>query len=252
MTQNLGLTDIQDLLAVAGTVVIAMDFDIDGATPALHRLAAAPRARVIVLSARSVADVRRRLPIDAIFAGNHGLEIAGGPFNFVHPEAERLAPQLARLCEAMEQAIAPWAGVRLENKRVTATVHLRDCPVDDRCQVRDAIRSVVRPVDDIFTLCSGRATFEITPRIGWDKGSAIKYILRELAVEDALTLCIGDEESQDLTGGITVRVCPSDGLERTYSLPSAPSIAELLGGVAQALENAPPRSAARLLARGLV
>ena len=251
MIQPLRLADIKEPVSTAEAVYIAIDFDIEGSAMSLHRLAAAPRAVVIVLSGRSVADVRKRLPIDAIFAGNHGLEIAGGQFNFVHPEAERLSAQLAKLCDAIEEAISPWPGARLENKRFTAAVHMRECPVDDRQRVRDAIRSIVRPVDDVFMLRSGRAAFEITPRIGWDKNSALKYIARELAVEDALTLCIGDEET-DVTGGVTVRVCPSDGTETVYSLGGAHAVTELLNGVAHTLENAPPKPALCRLVRDLV
>jgi trehalose 6-phosphate phosphatase len=198
--------------------------------------------------------------VDAIFVGNHGLEIGGKQFKFVHPEAERLATRMGQVCEAVEDAVAGWRGARVENKRLTATVHVRDCSVRDWLPIEGAIRTVVRPVEDLFCVGTGRAAFDISPRIGWDKGSALKYMERELAMEDAVTVCVGDDETDEAMfraapNGITVRVHPNGPTEALYSLPDSSAVTELFEWLADTLDSSPRRSVMRrsraVLSRGV-
>ena len=56
----------------------------------LREIAALDRFSLAVVSGRSLADLKRRLALDAIYVGNHGLEIEGGGFSFVHEQAERM------------------------------------------------------------------------------------------------------------------------------------------------------------------
>jgi len=220
------LTDKPDVVCASGRT-----------TRALDRVAQLRGVTLAVLSGGSLPHIRARVGADAIFAGNDGLEIGGKGFQFVHPEAERLCPRMQELCQAIEEVVEGWPGAWVENKRLTASVHVRNCPVDEWNSIRDAIRLVVRPVDDVFCLRGGRAAFEIAPRIGWDKGSALKYIERELAIEDALTLCIGDDESDEamfraVTNGITVRIAPTGETDALYSLPDTAAQTALLEWIA--------------------
>jgi trehalose 6-phosphate phosphatase len=220
------LTDKPDIVCASGRTARALD-----------RVARLRGVTLAVLSGASLPRIRTLIGVDAIFAGNDGLEIGGNGFQFVHPEAERLCPQMQEMCHAIEEAVGGWPGAWVENKRLTAAVHVRNCPVDDWNAIRDAIRLVVRPVDDVFCLRGGRAAFEIAPRIGWDKGSALKYIERELAIEDALTLCIGDDDSDEpmfraVTNGITVRIAPTGETDALYSLPDTAALTALLEWIA--------------------
>lgn len=266
MTRPLELSEIEQAIANAPSMLVVTDFDgvicSTAAKPewvhtpgrtvlAMQRLAASPKATLAVLSGRALSDLRTRLPVDAILGGNHGLEIGGKQFDFVHPEAQRLTDRLQHVCVAVEHAIAHWPGAWVENKLLTATVHVRDCSVDDWIPIRDSIRSVVRPMDDVFCMATGRAAFDITPRIGWDKGSALKYIVRESAIEDVLTLCVGDDETDEtmfraVPNGISIRVCPNGESDAMYSLPEAAAVTELFEWIADTLESSPRRSTLRL------
>lgn len=259
MTRPLRFSDIQDAVADAPAILIATDFDgticsladrpdsvetPSRAIATLKRLAARRGIVLAVLSGRSLRDVRSRLEIDAICSGNHGLEIGGRGFDFVHPEAARLAPKLRQMCGAIEDAIAPWPEAWIEDKHLTATVHMRGCPTDQWMAIRDAIRSVVRPVDDVFFLRNGRAAFEIAPRTGWDKGSAVRYIERELQLEDALILCVGDDETDEsmfrsVPDGITVRVAPNGDSDAQYSLENSAAVLDLFERIADGVN--PPK-----------
>jgi trehalose 6-phosphate phosphatase len=261
MTRPLRFSEIQDAVADAPTILIATDFDgticsladrPDGvhtpsrAVATLERLAARAGVILSVLSGRSLADLRSRLDVNAIYAGNHGLEINGRGFDFVHPEGERLAPKLRNICEAVREAVSAWPGAWVEDKRLTATVHMRECPTDQWMAIRDAIRTVVRPVDDVFFLRNGRAAFEIAPRTGWDKGSAVRYIERELQLEEALIFCIGDDETDEtmfraLPDGITIRVAPNGDSEAQYSLENSAAVLDLFERITETVAGPPKR-----------
>src|SRR5690349_9933478 len=71
---------------------------------ALRRLNGFARCHVMVLSGRRIEDVKKRVRIQSFYyGGNHGLELSGSGFSFLHPVAQRLKPQLHELAaEARE------------------------------------------------------------------------------------------------------------------------------------------------------
>src|SRR5690242_9045138 len=74
---------------------------------------------VAILSGRALDDVAARVGIEnVIYSGNHGLEIRGPGIQFVEPSAAASAPALRVLTNALEHALAPFAGVLVENKHL--------------------------------------------------------------------------------------------------------------------------------------
>ncbi|HXA96545.1 MAG TPA: trehalose-phosphatase, partial [Candidatus Dormibacteraeota bacterium] len=92
-----------DWLADDGSILLMTDYDgtltpiVDDPADAvlaeqtrqdLLRVARSPRGSVAVISGRALEDLRTRVAIgEAIYAGCHGLEIAGEDLSFCHPEA---------------------------------------------------------------------------------------------------------------------------------------------------------------------
>jgi trehalose-phosphatase len=80
---------------------------------------------------------------------------------------------------------------------------------------------------------------EIKPQINWNKGYAIKWILREVLPSSALPIYIGDDASDEdafaaIPGGITIRVGePGDSRARFY-LPNVAAVGEFLQWLIQA------------------
>jgi trehalose 6-phosphate phosphatase len=261
-TRPLPLTAIRDAIASTPALLIAVGFDAtlcsvadttdskatSGRTMlALQRLTKSTKVTLAVLSGLALDDIRAKIDHDAIFAGNQGLEIGGKGFDFVHPEAERVTSQVRQVCETLQSIIAAWPGAWVQDKRLTAAVHVRDCSVDHWTKIRDAIRTVVRPIDDLFCLRAARAAFEISPRIGWDKGSALKYIERQLGTHDSLTLCIGDDDTDEpmfraVSNGIGVRVGPTGETDALYTLPDTAALTELFEWIAETVETTPRRT----------
>ena len=84
------------------------------AVAACHRLA--------VVSGRDLANLRGRVRLPAIaYAGNHGLEISGPGYDFTEPTADADAAAMADVVAELRAALP---GVEVQDKRLTATVHV--------------------------------------------------------------------------------------------------------------------------------
>ncbi len=92
-------------------------------TEALETLVAERAVSTAIVSGRALADVRGRVGESDAYAGNHGLELLRNGSLAVHPVASKRATLVGESCSALEAALDSVPGVRIENKRLTATVH---------------------------------------------------------------------------------------------------------------------------------
>ena len=60
-----------------------------------------------------------------IYAGNHGLEIAGPNFRFLEPIAVKKRKALGWLTPVLRKELAAIAGTIVEDKELTVSVHYR-------------------------------------------------------------------------------------------------------------------------------
>jgi trehalose 6-phosphate phosphatase len=216
-------------LARGGPVLVALDFDgtlteiVDDPSapivnPARRDVLArvpAPGRWLAIVSGRALADVRERVGIEqAIYVGNHGLEIdAPGLFRRSAPAdaEERLAALLASLSARL--ASLPAEGAIVENKGLTATLHVRPREDDRRhaalgAAVRDAVEAAG------FVLRAGKASWEIRPAGAATKGDALRRLIDSLpGAALARTVYIGDDATDEdafraLAEGVTARVGP--------------------------------------------
>ena len=201
--------------------LIALDFDgtlteivDDPAAPgllperreALVRVARSGR-RLAVISGRSVADVRQRVGVEeALYVGNHGLEIEGPGVSEQPIDAEELAGRLS----ALLRQLPALEGSFVEDKALTATVHVR--PREDEARivrVGDALREVVAAAG--FALRRGKASWEIRPPGPTTKGDAVRRLLELTAVLEERATYVGDDVTDEdafraLAAGVTARV----------------------------------------------
>ncbi|WP_424020036.1 trehalose-phosphatase (plasmid) [Halorientalis pallida] len=180
---------------------IATDPDRPQITPenriALSRLSARNDAVVAVVSGRELADLRSRAEVPgAIYAGNHGFEVARGTDRVVHPAARRYRPALDRARTLVRRALADIPGCLVEDKTLSLTVHYRQVPAAYQPAVTDRIASLAPRLDDCLRLVSGRKSVEIRPRIDWDKGRAVQWIRATLPTGYG-TVYLGDDTTDE-------------------------------------------------------
>lgn len=170
----------------------------------LTALACHPRYRVAIVSGRALADLRACVDIDAIWlAGNHGLEIEGAGRAYQHPGALQLRPQLAALARALQGELREIPGALIEDKGLTLTVHTRRTPPSLLPTVKRLVFLLAHPVIDagLLTIRTGKAVWEVRPRVKWDKGKAVHWILehmrRDMPAAGVFTVYMGDDDTDE-------------------------------------------------------
>ncbi|HEX6640035.1 MAG TPA: trehalose-phosphatase, partial [Thermoanaerobaculia bacterium] len=94
---------------------------------AIATLAARPGVHVVIVSGRGAADARRLVSVGNIWViGNHGLEMIGpdGETEVV-PDAEPFRTPMAQAARKIAASVTHVAGVTLEDKVWTLSVHYR-------------------------------------------------------------------------------------------------------------------------------
>src|SRR5882724_168269 len=175
----------------------------------LHRMAG---IRIAIISGRNLNDIRSRVGLDLIYAGNHGLEIDGPGIDFVEEHALALAGRIESICDDVSRRLALIPGLLIERKGLTASVHLRRIPAGKEAEVVAAVREAVQPFSGLVKARAGHKIIELLPRVNWNKGKAARNILQTLgAAPGCLPVCIGDDTTdedlfREFPDGITVRV----------------------------------------------
>lgn len=180
----------------------------------LARLAASERVRLAILSGRALGDVRARVGLDGVvYGGCHGLEIQGAGLRFRHPRAR--ASRIAAARRALAAGAASIPGARVEFKGLAVSLHYRQVAPSRRTAARALAARVARRMPDLSVI-AGHAVVDFVPRVGWNKGTAARWIARRLGPARSrgrpIVLYAGDDVTDEaafaaLRGrGVTVRV----------------------------------------------
>ncbi len=199
----------------------------------LTRLAARREFNVSIVSGRAVADLQKRAGLaNVIYAGNHGLEIEGTSTRFREPHAEAFRPELRSLALQLKLALSDTEGLEIEDKCLSLSVHFR--------RVNEALHDWVRSVtfstvarSRSFTCSEGKMVVEVKPQVDWNKGHAVKWILREIVPYSALPIYLGDDlTDEDAFGvipqGITIKVGDAADSRAQYLVPNVRAVEQFL------------------------
>jgi trehalose 6-phosphate phosphatase len=201
---------------------------------AVASLAEAPSVTTAVVSGRALTDVRERIDGPSIYAGNHGLELARRGAVAVHPVARKRAARIDRVCAVLEVALASVPNCRIENKRLTGTVHVRSVPAAAEPVVRRIVREAVdRFGGDALEISPGKRILEIGPDFPWGKGQAVELIAADEPSE-TVVVYIGDDVTDESAfravepDGIGIRVGDDDPSNASSRVQSPAAVAPVL------------------------
>ncbi len=191
-----------------------------------------------IVSGRGLADAAAMVDLPGlIYAGNHGLEIQGPGLDFVHPEAEQLRPELDAILVALSERLSGIAGVFVEGKGLTLSVHYRLTPEALLPQVHSVFDAVLAEIEDgdRVRITRGKEILEVRPNVAWDKGRAIAKIAATFP-PDTLAVFFGDDLTDEdgfatvhELNGISVFVGTARQPTRAlYRLDSPKEVAETL------------------------
>jgi trehalose-phosphatase len=243
------LAEVDERIQAARRIALFLDFDgtltpiVDDPATAqlsisvrdtLRRIAARDSVVTTIVSGRAVEDVYVRIRVEGvIYGGNHGLEIFGRGLCFVEPEANARRDKLRRLTEEVAAKLGHIAGVLVEDKGLTASIHVRQANERDVPAIEDAVRSSVAAAGAFFRVSTGRKVLEIMPRTGWHKGAAVEWVLARLNDSELLPVYLGDDNSDEdafavLSDGVTVRVGGPPATRARYRVPGPAEVYQFL------------------------
>jgi len=150
----------------------------------LRRLAAAYPC--VVISGRARAEVRDKLAGTGIrrIIGNHGAEL--------WERAPEMRRQVAHWRASLERGLPALPGMRIEDKKLSLTVHYRQCRW--KAKAREAILQAAGSLPEVRVI-GGKQAISLVPRNAPNKGTALKAELTHLGYQRALYA--GDEETDE-------------------------------------------------------
>ncbi|HET7900550.1 MAG TPA: trehalose-phosphatase [Candidatus Nanopelagicales bacterium] len=205
------MTDSQLSRAVADVVqaprlLVGTDFDgtlaeivedpadarpVDGALEALRRVAACEGVDVVVLSGRSLRELRWLMPdLDGVrFVGSHGAERDDGRRSLTEAQ-EQLR---ARVVLALSRASADVPGALLERKPAGAAVHVRRSPREDAVRLLRQVREGPATWPGVIAT-EGKEVLELSV-VDVDKGRAFARLRDQ--VDPGAAVFLGDDVTDE-------------------------------------------------------
>ena len=260
-----GLTDADELARALGGARPAVFLDYDGVlTPIVdhpedavmsERMREvvrdlAQRCTVCVVSGRDRPVVQELMGVhDLVVAGSHGFDIWSPERGTLeHEAASGFEPLLEQVTETLRDELGSIEGVVIEPKRASVAVHWRLVSEDERPRVEAVVRRVLDEHPDELKVTPGKMVAELQPKLDWDKGRAVLYLLDALGLDrdDVVPLYLGDDVTDEhafraLAGrGVAIFVGAADDPEvagRTtaadFVLGSVDDVERFLDGLAR-------------------
>lgn len=156
--------------------------------------------KVSVVSGRATDDVRGKVGIEGIFyAGSHGFEIVDPQGQVtVNAEAQKIRAVIDEIHERLTRRVAHISGALIEHVKYTVSCHYRLIPPEHFEEFEHIVDRTLTEYPNLRKT-SGKKVFELRPRIDWDKGKAVDWILDVLAfdAQRQIAVYVGDDTTDE-------------------------------------------------------
>ena len=209
---------------------------------------------VCVVSGRDPEVLRQLMGVDdLIVAGSHGFTIlspSGGSIQ--RKEGAEFGALLEKVTARLRSELGSVPGALIEPKSISVAAHYRLVAEEQRDRVRDVVEDVLREHPDELKVTPGKMVYEIQPKLDWDKGKAVLYLLQALGLDgpDVVPLYLGDDVTDEdafraLSGrGVGIFVGRADDPEVAGRTTSADYVLNTMPEVERFLEELGRRTAA--------
>ena len=147
---------------------------------AIAALASRPGVHVAIVSGRAAADARRLVSVgNSWVIGNHGIEVVSPQGESeVAPAAAEYRGAVAQAARKIASAVTHVAGVMLEDKVWTLSVHYRLADPAVLPRLKAAIDAVAQQHG--LRVTEGKGVYELRPPVDLHKGTAVVALARRL------------------------------------------------------------------------
>src|SRR3989475_13097803 len=130
-----------------------------------------------------------------IVAGDHGFDIWSPAGGSIQREEGTSFEGLLREVEAKLRAeLANIPGALVEPKKSSVAAHFRLVAEEQRPRVKEIVDAALSEHPEL-KVTPGKMVFEIQPKLDWDKGKAVLYLLKALDLDrdDVVPIYLGDD-----------------------------------------------------------
>lgn len=155
--------------------------------------------KTAIVSGRMREDVEKLVSIEGLFyAGSHGFDIKGPNFSLIESHAEATLGIVAELIKKLKERLGGIEGLLVEEKKFSVAVHYRCVAPGEVSRIRPVIDELLRS-ESRLRLMEGKMVYEILPAFDWNKGKAIRWIMKALDISwDAHNVVyIGDDVTDE-------------------------------------------------------
>ena len=164
----------------------------------LKKLRNLPKVHLAIISGRSLEDLRQKVGVSGIFyVGNHGLEIENSEGRHKKILSSVRTRELKRITRNLQNALKEIHGILFEEKGPILSVHYRNVSQKFSVQISQVMEEELRQWRDRWKIASGKMVLEIQPKIDFNKGEAVREILKTLPSQGLLPIYLGDDQTDE-------------------------------------------------------
>ncbi len=177
-----------------------------------------------IISGRDRKYVTDLVNLDTlIYAGSHGFDIAGPQgLHFQHEVGTEFFSMLDQAEADIRARLQAIPGSFIERKKFSIAVHYRLVNPDKAPRIEEAVMQVLSDYPELRR-SEGKKVFEIQPRLEWDKGKALLWLLDGLHWKEKnyFPMYIGDDLTDEDAFGALREVGIGIVVEEGYRFSSA-------------------------------
>eukprot|EP00742_Colponemidia_sp_Colp-10_P001080 GILJ01001170.1.p1 GENE.GILJ01001170.1~~GILJ01001170.1.p1 ORF type:complete len:299 (-),score=44.72 GILJ01001170.1:510-1406(-) len=199
---------------------------------------------VAIVTGRSIQKITQFVQLPSLYyAGSHGFDIIGPEGHKIeHKVANELLPQLDEIYESLLKKTGHIQGSLVEHGQFTVSVHYRHVDPSLVPELESIIDEVLSAYSS-FKKTNGKKVFELKPRVQWNKGEAVLWLLKTLKQldgraddADVVPIYFGDDVTDEdafrvlqRRGGVGVLVTEeSRDTNAQYTVSDPRQVAEFL------------------------
>ncbi len=153
-----------------------------------------------IVSGRARPKVFNFVKLDKlIYAGSHGFDIAcPGRSQILHEEGKRFLPAIDKVYKQISKLVEPIEGSLVEHTGFSISVHYRLVSENQVPKMESMVDQLLKE-NPTLRKTHGKKVFEIRPKIDWDKGKAVLWILKALDLEspEVMPFYLGDDTTDE-------------------------------------------------------
>lgn len=209
----------------------------------LRQFARRPECPTMLISGRRLSDLRKRVGLRGlVYAGNHGLEIEGPDFSYLHPKAEKAARELKVMAAGINSRVRAYRGAHSENKGFSVSLHYRNVRPKDIPELEEIVRRAVAGRRREWEILRGKKVIEVRPRLEWEKGDALRLLIERKRRK--FPIFIGDDTVDEHAflaarscGGVGIRIGRTERSAATHYLDRQNKVPEFLNRLLALLDD---------------